>query len=209
MRPLAKATVGMLGLQIVLLAGLAILAAALLSRLMRATPVPQGWFLTFGLLVVTTFLVMLVTAGVFIAWFHRGYGNVEALGGDRRFGRGWSIGAWFVPILNLFRPKQMADELWIAGNSDGSRRVSPLVHWWWGLFVVAAILDRIAARAGGEMNTVDELGTSVRFSLVSTVASLVAAVLAVRVVLAITRRMDGRASTMANAPPSAGPGGAP
>jgi hypothetical protein len=52
-------------------------------------------------------LVTYVIGGVvFIVWFHRAYGNLGALGVDRpRHGRGWAIGAWFIPIANVFIPK--------------------------------------------------------------------------------------------------------
>ena len=35
-----------------------------------------------------------------------------------RYGNGWAIGAWFVPILSLVRPKQMANEIW-RGSERG------------------------------------------------------------------------------------------
>ena len=33
-------------------------------------------------------------------------------------GAGWAIGPWFVPILNLFRPWQIAVETWEGSDPD-------------------------------------------------------------------------------------------
>jgi len=58
------------------------------------------------------FLLWIVTAIFFIAWLHRAYKNLSALGvADLRFGTGWAIGAWFVPFLNLVRPIQIVNDV--------------------------------------------------------------------------------------------------
>src|SRR5215510_14201591 len=50
-------------------------------------------------------LIVYAAAGiVFLAWFHRAHLNLPALGArGLTYTSGWAIGAWFVPILNLFR----------------------------------------------------------------------------------------------------------
>src|SRR5919108_281392 len=53
---------------------------------------------------------------VFIRWLHRAYKNIDVVARDqRRYGHGWAIGSWFVPILNLWRPKQVVNDVWRAG----------------------------------------------------------------------------------------------
>ena len=42
--------------------------------------------------------VFIATGIFFLLWFHRAYRNLPALG-DRRYGTGWAIGGWFVPVL--------------------------------------------------------------------------------------------------------------
>lgn len=44
----------------------------------------------------------------FLVWFWLAYRNLDALDLRRRYGTGWAIGGWFVPFLNLARPKQVA-----------------------------------------------------------------------------------------------------
>jgi hypothetical protein len=89
----------------------------------------------------------------FLIWWFRAYSNVAGLTRQRlRFGRGWSIGAWFVPILSLWRPKQIGNDIWRAGDPAASGNtnwtslpVSQLVHWWWAVFLLAGALDGVAA----------------------------------------------------------------
>src|SRR4051794_38399450 len=40
-------------------------------------------------------IVLLLSAIVFIRWFHAAYKNIAALGGALRHKAGWAIGAWF------------------------------------------------------------------------------------------------------------------
>lgn len=49
-----------------------------------------------GVIGVAQFALLIVTAVFFIRWFKPAYENVAPLGGERRYGVGWAIGAWFV-----------------------------------------------------------------------------------------------------------------
>jgi hypothetical protein len=91
---------------------------------------------------------------VFIPWFAAAYGNLRRLGvqhvpwSDR-----WAVGAWFIPFVSIWRPKQIANEIW-RGSEQGAEvaserwrlgEVSPVVHWWWGLFLAGGFVAAIGA----------------------------------------------------------------
>jgi hypothetical protein len=80
--------------------------------------------------------LMYLACGIaFIVWFHRCYGNVPA--SDRRYSRGWAVWGWFVPIVVLWRPKQIANDML---RSRVGRFVSPrFVTVWWALFLVTLL----------------------------------------------------------------------
>jgi Domain of unknown function (DUF4328) len=92
-------------------------------------------------------LVDLVGIGLLALWTRRLYRNLRPLGaGDLRFSDGWALGGWFVPFLNLVRPKQIVDDIWRA--SDPMRRptevwdqrpLSDLLHCWWFVWVVLCL----------------------------------------------------------------------
>ena len=80
-----------------------------------------------------TGLLWILAAAFFIAWLHRAY-KLDSLAWSTSYGTGWAIGSWFVPILNLFRPKQIA-RLARQLSAPCDRRLahtpSALLDLWW------------------------------------------------------------------------------
>ena len=146
--------------------------------------------------------LVILTGVLFIAWFHRAYRNLESLGAERRHGSGWAIGYWFIPILNLFRPVQMAGELWRGSEPRlGERRPSsPAVVWaWWVLSLVALGFSRIAYSQTVSAKTLDALESADHVWVAAEVVAVVATVLAMVVVTRITDRQERRARAIGRA----------
>ena len=147
-------------------------------------------------------LYLLTIAG-FVFWFHRAYANLPRLGArGLRFGSGWAIGAWFVPFLNLWRPKQMANDIWRASDPDAppnlnaewrKTRVPALLHWWWAVWLVSAFLDRGATNADADASTLPDQIDAAYALIAADGLSVVAAALAGTVVWRVSRRQDERA----------------
>jgi hypothetical protein len=153
----------------------------------------------------------------FIPWFHRAYSNLPRLGfRELRYGPGWAIGSWFVPFLNLFRPKQIANDIYRASDPTKPPRsdfwkepITPLLGWWWGLFILAGVVERAGLnvaesanrdsfiREHGAMESVRQEQTGLIVSSVGTVMMIIAAVLAVRLVLLLTERQEEAARARA------------
>lgn len=86
-------------------------------------------------------LAWIVTGVLFLMWIHRAHSNLPALGAQNlRFSPGWAVGYWFIPIVNLFRPYQVVQEIWKASDPDvniadplswKSASASSLVDRWW------------------------------------------------------------------------------
>ena len=101
--------------------------------------------------------------GLLIALTSQLYKNLPTLSTfPRRFTEGWAIGAWFVPFLNLVRPKQIIDDIWRGTCTDqqaswsGPRPSVPaLLHVWWGVTIASALCSR-AAVASPDSADLDE-----------------------------------------------------
>ena len=138
------------------------------------------------------FIVLLIATGAaFLVWFSRAYRNLDAFDLPRRYGTGWAIGGWFVPFLNLARPKQVADDIWasvtVAKYGDpGARGGSFLLAAWWGAWIAAGV-SGFFARSNSEDATIDEALTSNGVFVARSALFVVAAILAVFVVRSITR----------------------
>jgi hypothetical protein len=165
-------------------------------------------------------LVFLVSAGVFIAWFFRAYKNLRRLGvQNMRYGNGWAIGAWFIPIFSMIRPKQIANDVW-RGSERGVEvstqwrevAVPSLVHWWWGLFLTQGVLVYIGQQVTDSgyhkltsfsslSSGLSQIKTGTVLDVLGEVVGIAAVVLAIMVVSRLTERLDGvRSEALAAGP---------
>ncbi len=146
-------------------------------------------------------VVYLASAVLFIRWFHAAYSNITSVGvAAHRFGRGWAIGAWFVPILNLWRPKQIANDIWRAGaldlptanvNSLAAQPVAALVTVWWAVWIVSGVLENVVGSAAFDEDTIETRSMS-QFDMFSAGVEIVACVLAIAVIRRTTTRLNAR-----------------
>lgn len=85
---------------------------------------------------------------LFIMWFRRAYYNLHQLNpGYPSETEGWAAGAWFVPILNLFRPYNIMKEIWAGTLALAPNRVSQqypggIISTWWILWIVLSVVER-------------------------------------------------------------------
>lgn len=171
---------------------------------------------------ILTGLIAGVVAGFFIAWMYRAYSNLLRTSvAGLRFQPGWAIGAWFIPFFNWIRPKQMIDDVWRAGETGvqvrdaswRSRPVSPLLHWWWALWVGASILGVVAVIVGFDEDGVlrgatefEQEQTAATIAAPGMLCLVAAAVLACIVIRRITERDDQlRGAVFAQPPPQPWP----
>jgi Domain of unknown function (DUF4328) len=147
-----------------------------------------------GTVAVLQLVALVASAVFFLRWFHRSYTNLRAVGGEQRYGQGWAIGAWFIPILNLFRPKQIANDIW--RGSDPANPVATLLGWWWAAFLVSQFADNIAGRLAFSGNTASDIRSADLASLLGESFDLIAAILAILVVRAMTARLMARAEVV-------------
>ena len=140
------------------------IAAALLGMWSSARALPGGGGeaeldtgLRAILWVFTGLPVPLITAILVLNWIHRANHNARQLGAaDMRFTPGWAVGWHFVPVAWFWKPYQAMTEIWRASRNPADWRgkpVSPLLHWWWCLWIVptwSLLIVDLAARANLE-----------------------------------------------------------
>ncbi|MEQ7128774.1 DUF4328 domain-containing protein [Actinopolymorpha sp. B11F2] len=208
-RPVSLESVGTLGvtLQIMLAACLAlavadaVLAAVMawsfgvddsLSSDMAAAPVI--YTVAAGVVGLGYALAIVTSAVLFIIWMFRARHNAEVLCKARhRRARGWIIAGWIVPIVSLWFPKQLIDDIWLASDpSTPPERATvqglprpPLVFAWWVSLLVSTGFDQIAFRIWMD-ESVDAQKLSTTLGLVSAPLFVLAGILAILVVSRIT-----------------------
>lgn len=140
-------------------------------------------------------VLILVAFGFLVAWTSRSYRNLRSLGvGHLRFTEGWAVGAWFIPLFNLIRPKQIVNDIWRgSGRAEAEdpdwhrRQVPPLLHVWWAAWIVAGV---VLLSASNDPKGIDEVRRNAITSVVGDVALVVAALLAIAVLIQTTNRQD-------------------
>lgn len=126
------------------------------------------------ILQITTFIISSIS---FIIWFYTAYSNLSYRISNINYSVGWSIGAWFVPILSLFRPVNIMSELnnktnmiLESRNIKDKQTKHPFIVWWWGLFIGIPFISRM-------YNSFSQGKVDVESYLIDTVFSIVISIL--------------------------------
>jgi hypothetical protein len=151
-----------------------------------------------GILAFVSFVIFVLI----IIWTYRAAKNNEALG--RLYPRlkpGWAIAGWLIPLADLVIPVLILQDLW-RGSDVSTRsgdpawranRGSPLVGWYWGVFLLSVFTRNGLGRSSASFFDRDELrglrnhDTLAVFGMVVTIA---AAILAIQVVRRIAARQE-------------------
>ncbi|MAQ15637.1 MAG: hypothetical protein CMN30_12690 [Sandaracinus sp.] len=133
-----------------------------------------------------TLIVFIGTVITFLVWTYRAYANVDALGGIRSHGKGWAVGGWFTPFLNLVRPFQIVREAWAVGERVVRDEVSALnppwwINTWWAFWIIGNLIGNVVFRLDDQ--SLESFIANTRWYVANDLASLVSAAFAAVVVL--------------------------
>lgn len=149
-----------------------------------------------GMLAVLQIIVSVATAIAWLFWQYRAYANLRLVGSRQtEYTPGWSVGYWFVPIINLLRPHNIVTELWHRSESRNdagamTKRSVGLISGWWICYISGALTGRLYSSVESSATTVSDYMYAARIGIVSTAATFAAAVLAIMVVRRIVRLQD-------------------
>lgn len=138
-------------------------------------------------------IISVAAAVVFVIWLWRARVNSEVFcQADHRRSHGWVLASWFCPGPNLWYPKQIVDDVWLASDpktpvyADDLRRFRTpgLTSVWWVAWIGALAFDVVVRRflmwmeaTVGSLRGIALAGTA---SLVLTAVSAVAATMVIR-----------------------------
>lgn len=156
------------------------------------------------------FVALVVAVVAFARWEHRIARNAVRLDETCSYTPGWAVGWWFIPLANLVVPYRVLRELWRASGRDRSTGPAYMGAWW-GCYVGQLLLGNLAGRVSGEAGSVPLAQLADVIDICSNGLTVVAAVLAVRLVRDLTRRQlqaagQRLATSSSNESTSLGPG---
>jgi Domain of unknown function (DUF4328) len=159
------------------------------------------------LVILTQMAVYLVAAVVFIRWFHRAYANLPAIGiQGLGHGAAWAIGAWFVPIISLVWPKQIANEIWQGsdpllepdeGRNWRQSKVPVFIGVWWLAFITSSLLVGAGWEFWGDAKTYSDIKFAASVEITGNAIAVLSGVLAYVVVDRASERQQARAMRVA------------
>ena len=99
------------------------------------------------------FLYLMTLAIVlFLAWLARSRSNAQELSPQASVpSRGWTIGAWFIPVVNFFVPRQFVLDIGRASSASWEqKRDTTLVNLWWVAWITHAVVLVVGGRVAPE-----------------------------------------------------------
>ncbi|GAA3866416.1 hypothetical protein GCM10022207_33550 [Streptomyces lannensis] len=143
-------------------------------------------------------LLLVPTAVVFIIWFFRIRKNADFFAPDAcEMKSGWAIGAWFIPIGNLWLPRKIAGEVWNAStdwDSEPRGTSQTSMNVWWVLFVASSLLQRFSGAEYSDGASATELKHAAGTMIFFCVLDAMAAVFAILFVRKLTRMQLDKAT---------------
>lgn len=102
----------------------------------------------------------LLSAVCVARWMVRASVNAHTVSDAMTISPRWSIGFFFVPIANLWKPFQALRETWQASLAPGapdSVPVPTVMRVWWGLWLLNNVLGNVSLRLVGNATTAREV----------------------------------------------------
>lgn len=99
---------------------------------------------------VVQLLIYVVSSIWILRWISVACSNTRSLAaGPMKFSPGWSVGWYFIPFLNLWKPYQAMKEIWRVSANPGNPDIgddSGLLSLWWFLYLVVSFSGNAAFR---------------------------------------------------------------
>ncbi|WP_434595480.1 DUF4328 domain-containing protein [Streptomyces sp. A5-4] len=144
---------------------------------------------------------VVASAVVFVVWFFRVRRNAEIFAPDlQRRGAGWAIGAWFVPIGNLWLPRGIATDILAASRRDpyglgkSKGESGAVLDVWWTMWVASMLFNRWSWTTYRDADTAQELGEAADVAVIGELINITAAVFAILFVRMLTRMQQLKAA---------------
>lgn len=132
----------------------------------------------------------IISAVTFIMWFRRAYYNMHERDAMVSYSEGWAAGAWFVPVLNLFRPVQIMSELHREAKRILTEKEHPLaakfstvlIPVWWSLHILHSVVSQVGTRVINAASSVSDYQTGTLIDIASNIILLPLGIVLVKLI---------------------------
>ena len=132
------------------------------------------------------FSLFIITGVVFLRWIYFSNSNSRSLGASgMQFTPGWTIGYYFVPFLNFYKPYRAMKEIWKTSKDPKNWemvKTPSLFPQWWTLWLIAGFLGNLSFRLTMRAEELNELFVSSSVTLASDLVEIPLALIAIKLV---------------------------
>ncbi len=140
---------------------------------------------------IASLIAFIASALLILKWIYRANANLRQLGAQNmRYTPAWSIGYYFIPVFNLWKPYQAMKEIWMASKNplDWQAIKTPLIlPAWWALWLISNLLNQSVFRLSASAEAVPELMQLNTLSQVSNLLDIPLALVTLAMISAISR----------------------
>jgi hypothetical protein len=148
-----------------------------------------------GLAMIGSFLV---SGYLILRWVYRTNKNAHQFADGLAISPGWSVGWFFIPIANLWKPYEGMRETWQASHGGGNWPnidVPDELRWWWGLWIGSNILSNLSFRLWSVEGSTGATTTSLYIDAFTSLLAIPLSLLLIGIVRTISdaqaRMLDG------------------
>ena len=130
---------------------------------------------------------------LFLNWFRRAYGNLHRFGINYlKHKESMAVWAWFIPIIFLFRPVQIMNEIWNETQEkikkfDSIYNGGLIIGLWWTLFIISNFIGRYVMKTAFKDETIEQLIEGSQAMLISDVLQIPEALLVILIVFQLSK----------------------
>ena len=150
-------------------------------------------------------VVAVVAAGIAVLrWIYRASRNAQALGPAMTVTPGWSVGWFFVPIANLWKPFQAVSETWQVSADPHAPDAVPIpavLRIWWGCWIASSIISNIDFRLSMQAETAEQLIAASWFTVAAVPVDIALTIALATIMRRLSQMQCDRAGDMHQAPP--------
>ncbi|OEV27942.1 hypothetical protein AN219_21655 [Streptomyces nanshensis] len=150
------------------------------------------------------FLLGVTVIVLWCTWFWRVRVNAESFSpGGIRYSSAMAVGSWFIPVCNLFMPKQVMNDVWSASNTAvpdwyGYGQRPPvrrgLVNTWWIFWLIYLCFFSANWDSWYDQSSISNAEESVAIAMFMDFFGIPASILAMVLVSRLTSMQDERLS---------------
>jgi len=141
------------------------------------------------------YLVAFIVTGIsFLKWIHRANSNCHGFGAQgMEFTPGWSVGYYFIPFINLYKPYRAMKEIWKVSTNPANwqnENGSALLGWWWALWLISGFLGQASFRMSMRADTISSLQASTTVSILVGIIDIPLYLVAVSLITSIYTKQE-------------------